>query len=64
MNAALIPFVLVPVLALAGGIALIVMAISGQGPHNTFLILGSALTAVGVILPMLFILVQKPRKRR
>lgn len=64
MNPGLIPFVLMPVLLVAAGIGLIVMSISGQGPHNTFLIIGIVLTATGVVLPMLFWIVTQPRKKR
>jgi hypothetical protein len=62
VNPALIPFVICPVLALGAGIALIVMAVTGDGPHNTFLIIGGILTATGIVLPMLFWIVTKPRK--
>jgi hypothetical protein len=61
VNPALIPFVICPVIALGVGIALIVMAVTGDGPHNTFLIIGEILTATGIVLPMLFWIVTKPR---
>jgi hypothetical protein len=64
LNSALIPFVICPVIALGVGIALIVMAVSGDGPHNTFLIIGGILTATGIVLPMLFVMVTRPRKKR
>jgi hypothetical protein len=64
LNPALIPFVICPVIALGVGIALIVMAITGDGPHNTFLIIGGILTATGVLLPLLFVLVTRPRRKR
>jgi hypothetical protein len=64
MNASLIPFVIVPVIALGVGITLILMALTGDGPHNTFLILGAILTGIGILLPMLFWFVTKPTKKR
>jgi len=64
MNPSLIPFVLMPVLLLGGGITLIIMANTGDGPYDIFVVLGIILTAMGVILPLLFGLVTRPRKKR
>jgi high-affinity Fe2+/Pb2+ permease len=64
MNSALIPFIVAPAIAVGVGIALIVMAVTGDGPHNSFLLIGAALVATGVVLPMLFWIVTKPRRRR
>ena len=64
MNSALIPFIVVPAIAVGVGIALIVMAVTGDGPHNSFMIIGGALVLTGIVLPMLFCIVTKPRKKR
>lgn len=62
MNPALIPFLICPIIALFAGVALIVMAVMGEGPRNTFLIVGGLLIALGIMLPMMFWIVSKPRK--
>ena len=64
MNPGLIPFVIVPVLFLIAGVAMIVVSVGGYGAHNTFMILGCGLTGIAILLPVLFAIVTRPRKKR
>lgn len=62
LNPSLIPFVLVPLIAIGAGVTLIVMAVSGNGPPGSFIVIGAVLVVIGVVLPFLFQILNRPRK--